>query len=186
MSDRAIKHVTIEDDYGHSHSYEIQQHPGREGMKLFGTLTSIAGRSAGGLRSMGFDVFVEATGRLAQLVMEEGGVELIIRILAHTKRDGQVINGGEFDSAYMGNPGEAIEAVSQVIQHNWGPMGKRFSEKITGWLDGLSNPSAKKSALQTLMSDEPNETPPASSEDSPEPSETGRSGGSSSEDSPQA
>jgi len=160
---------TIEDDYGESHQYYVQQHPAGEGFRLLIRLVRMAGGALG--RTWGAfspseigekigeiaeelkggldgDSLASAFEKLATQILEEGADDFVVEILKHSARDGQKITRAIFDSAYSGNYGELLSAIYLVLRVNYGPfLQKRLGGFTAGAPGILSKLTAK---LQTL------------------------------------
>lgn len=140
------KTFTLQDGEGRQHEYEVQLHPPTEGMEIMwqlialgagplgsaikGFLTNAAGGGTFSLRGMMDDPeglsklagavdFAAVGNDIAAAVMKANRAALVRAILCKTSRDGKRLESVlAFDEAFVGNYGELIRAIWEVVRAN--------------------------------------------------------------------
>ena len=124
--------LTIKDDLGTDHQYEITPHPPMDGLTVAAKLARILGpsicRFIGDLshgvadaleRDISGDQLSAAVEGLTLRLVTDDTPGLVQAILRFTLRDGQPLaNPSAFAMAYAGNYGELAEALKAVITSN--------------------------------------------------------------------
>ncbi len=142
----------IPDAQGHEHTYSLTEFGAEEGFELALELWGIAGDALAGLAieggAMGLGLVFQ---RLASEIQRKGGVKLLKRILKNTVRDGRLFDAegkgeGErtftFDVTYKANYGEALRAVSFVLEANFASFFGGFDGKLKEVMTAILQPSA--------------------------------------------
>lgn len=113
---RLIYETTIQDRDGEDHEYYLIMHPAREGNRVLQALTPLlSGLDTAGDSNMAM-VAGMATG------LQNVDLNVMLKLLSRTTRDGEKLNGHGFDKAYQGNYAEMGKALHFAFESNFGDL----------------------------------------------------------------
>lgn len=109
-------HRQIEDSDGNLHEYEVDQFPARLGLQYKKEIADLVGPIFKGNNDAEVGAAVsELISNLNYKKIEK----LIFSLLSQTLRDGQELNGPNFDKFYAGNYDELFKALEFILEVNY-------------------------------------------------------------------